>query len=110
MKSICGLLMLLGSFSVYASEIGMDEILSPQKFALTQNTYERTTLSSDLKHIVANKTGTNNIIYFSGRVTEGTCVNTAHVNTALTTQCGVSPPIRTEKSYSFGSVVTLTYL
>lgn len=105
MKITYGLLMLLGSFSVYASETGVDETLTSPKFAQTQNVQEENILSSDVTHIVANKNSASNVVHFSGYVTEGTCVNTAH-----TTQCGDSSPIRTEKSYSFGSVVTLTYL
>lgn len=46
-----------------------------------------------------------NTIRFSGHVSEDTCVNTPKH-----TQCGATSPIRVEQNYSFGTIVTLTYL
>lgn len=107
MKMICGILMLLGSVSAHASGSVVSVVdettatSTPQMFDQTQKVQDVNTPYSDIANEV-----TYDVIRFSGRVSEGTCVNTVS-----TTQCGATqPPMRTEKTYSFGSVVTLTYL
>lgn len=91
MKIIYGMLLLLGSFSVHAAGNG-EEIYASQKIDQTQK--------------IQTQNIQENTIRFSGGVVEGTCVNFMD-----TTHCsGTYPPIRTEKEYSFGSIVTLTYL
>lgn len=101
MKIICGVLMLLGSFSVHAAG-NSEEIYASQKFASQKFASQKL----DQTQKIQTQNIQENTIRFSGGVVEGTCVNSMG-----TTHCnGAYPPIRTEKEYSFGSIVTLTYL
>jgi len=71
------------------------------------NPYENAT-NKETTALVSNSDRSYNTIRFSGRVSEGTCVNTA-----THTQCGAdgaTVPLRVERNYSFGTIVTLTYL
>ena len=92
MKIVYGLLIFMINFSVCASD-GAKRSADPSfNYALSRTPQE----TSDVPH---------NTIRFSGRITEPTCGNKGEQES-----CGAIRPLRTREVYSFGSIVTLTYL
>lgn len=104
MKMIGAVLVSLIGFSANAST-------SVEQYRQYNNQYNNQYDNVPNKETTASVSNTDrsyNTIRFSGRVSEDTCVNTA-----THTQCradGATAPVRVERNYSFGTIVTLTYL
>lgn len=100
MKMIGAVLVSLIGFSANAST-------SVEQYGQYNNQYDNVP-NKETTASVSNTDRSYNTIRFSGRVSEDTCVNTA-----THTQCradGATAPVRVERNYSFGTIVTLTYL